>query len=82
VKRTAILGIIGAFLVGAGGVVFFTVGLGCSTAGFTFCNLNGQNIFGNSASVIGFITMVFGFLLFVAVYEHEYSQKWAWWREE
>jgi hypothetical protein len=81
-EKTAVHGKTAAFLVGSGGVVFFIGGLGCPAAGFLPCYPNCQNDLGTPASIVGIVIMGTGLLSFKVVYEHEHSQKWAWWKRE
>jgi hypothetical protein len=84
VKKTTVVGIAGAFLIGVGALVFFVFGMGCSSSQFLLgiCFGNGQGDIGALVFMVGIVLMGIGFVLFFAAYEYEYSQKWTWWRQE
>jgi hypothetical protein len=82
VKKTTVIGVTGAFLVGVGSAVYFIVGLGCSFSQYALgiCISNGQSDISSPIFLVGLLLMGIGLVLFFAVYEYEYAHKWEWWR--
>ena len=83
-KKTTIIEAIGVCLMSLGVWAFFVDGLGCSLPSLItgLCFSGGRFDVGASVFIVGILLIAIGLVLFFAVYEYDYSQKWTWWRQE